>query len=265
MKAEIAGRIVVKVGTSTLTHESGRPNLKCIEHLCRVIADLSNSGREIVLVTSGAIGMGLGRLGLTERPTDIAGRQAMAAVGQCELMSMYDKFFTEYGRNCAQVLLTSDIIDDEKRKNCVINCVNALLKMGIIPVMNENDAVSVDELTGHNIGDNDNLSAIVAQLIGAQALIMLTDTDGLYDRDPHGSDEAIRIPVVLEVTDSVRALAGGKGSSRGTGGMVTKLAAAEKVCRAGIDAYIAAGNQPEVLYDLIEGKNAGTHFVAQRI
>ncbi len=264
MKAENAGRIVVKVGTSTITHESGRPNIRCIELLCRVLADLNNSGREIVLVTSGAVGMGLGRLGLTERPTDTAGRQAMAAVGQCELMFLYDKFFTEYGKNCAQVLLTGDIIDDDKRKTCVVNCINALLGMGIIPIINENDAVSVDELEGHNIGDNDNLSSIVARLIEADTLIMLTDTDGLYDRDPHSSTEAVQIPVVLEITDNIRAIAGGKGSKRGTGGMTTKLTAAENAIAQGIDAYILSGSHPEALYDLIDGKPVGTHFVPPR-
>lgn len=261
MKAEHASRIVVKVGTSTITHENGQPNIRCIEHLCRVLADLTNSGRQVVLVTSGAIGVGMGRVGLTERPTDTAGRQAMAAVGQCELMSMYDRFFTEYGRNCAQVLLTGDIIDDEGRKTCVVNCINALLSLGIIPVINENDAVSVVELEGHNIGDNDNLSSIVARLIGAEALVLMTDTDGLYDRDPHASDEAVQIPVVLEITDHIRAIAGGRGSKRGTGGMATKLAAAEQACCAGIDAYILSGSEPEALYDLMDGRSVGTHFV----
>lgn len=263
-QASAASRIVVKVGTSTITHESGKPNIHCIERLCRVLADISNGGRDIVLVTSGAVGVGLGRLGITERPTDISERQAMAAVGQCELMFLYDKFFSEYGASCAQVLLTGDCIDDEKRKNHVTNCINALLGHSIIPIINENDAVSVDELEGHNIGDNDNLSAIVARLIGADALVMLTDIDGLYDRDPRTDPQAVKLPVVLEINDNIRELAGGTGSKRGTGGMVTKLSAAQSANEAGIDAYIIAGSAPEALYDLLEGKSVGTHFVPHR-
>ena len=262
--ASHATRIVVKVGTSTITHESGKPNIRCIDRLCRVLADISNSGREIVLVTSGAVGVGLGRLGITQRPTDIAERQAMAAIGQCELMFMYDKFFTEYNCNCAQVLLTGDIIDDEKRKTHVTNCINALLDHSIIPIINENDAVSVDELEGHNIGDNDNLSSIVARLIEADTLIMLTDIDGLYDRDPRTDPDAVKLPVVLEINDSIRELAGGTGSKRGTGGMITKLEAASSACAAGIDSYIMAGDNPEALYDLLEGAAVGTHFVPHR-
>ena len=263
-QAALAKRIVVKVGTSTITHENGKPDIRCIERLCRVLADICNGGREIVLVTSGAVGIGLGRLGITERPADIAERQAMAAIGQCELMFMYDKFFTEYGRMCAQVLLTSDTVDDETRRTNVTNCISSLLARSIIPVVNENDAVSVDELEGHNIGDNDNLSSIVARLIGADALILLTDIDGLYDRDPRSCPDAVKIPVVMEITDSIREYAGGSGSKRGTGGMNTKLSAAESACRAGIDAYIIGGDNPESIYSLLEGGQVGTHFVPPR-
>lgn len=265
MQASNAKRIVVKVGTSTLTHESGRPNIRCIDRLCRVLADLSNSGRDIVLVTSGAIGVGVGRLGLAERPSDTAGRQAMAAVGQCELMSMYDKFFSEYGKNCAQVLITGDIVDHATQKTHLCSCINKLLELSIIPVINENDAVSVDELEGHNFGDNDNLSSVVARMISADALVMLTDRNGLYDKDPRTDDAAVQIPVVLEINDSIRALAGGSGSKRGTGGMLTKLAAAEAAVAEGIDTYIVKGSEPEALYDLIaDGKQVGTHFVPKR-
>ncbi len=264
MQISQAKRIVVKVGTSTLTHESGKPNFRCIERLCRVLADISNSGRDVVLVTSGAIGMGVGRLGLSERPSDTAGRQAMAAVGQCELMAMYDRLFSEYGKNCAQVLITGDIVDHEQQLSHLRNCINKLLELSIIPVINENDAVSVDELAGHNFGDNDNLSAQVACMISADALVMLTDIDGLYDHDPRQCSEAVRIPVVLEINESICALAGGSGSKRGTGGMATKLAAAQTATEAGVDAYIAAGDDPGVLYDLIDGKQVGTHFVARR-
>lgn len=259
-----AKRIVIKVGTSTITHETGRPNLRIIEKLCKVLADLCNSGKEVVLVTSGAVGVGLGRVGLNERPTDVAGRQAMAAVGQCELMFLYDKFFSEYGKCCAQVLLTADDVDNDSRRGHLINCINALLSMSIIPIVNENDAVSTDELEGHNIGDNDNLSAIVAVLIEADSLVMLTDIDGLYDHDPHEDDNAVRIPVILEITDSIRSIAGGRGSKRGTGGMATKLSAAERACGAGIDSYIISGADPESLYELIDGGSLGTHFVAKR-
>ena len=264
MQVSQAKRIVVKVGTSTITHESGQPNIRRIEKLCRVLADISNSGKEIVLVTSGAIGVGVGKLGLKARPTETAERQAMAALGQCELMTMYDRLFSEYGKNCAQVLITGDIVDHENQRTHLVNCINKLLELSIIPVINENDAVSVDELVGHNFGDNDNLSSVVAKLIGAEALIMMTDIDGLYNHDPHTDSEAVRIPVVLEINDSLKAIAGGSGSKRGTGGMNTKLAAAENAVNAGIDAYIVAGSAPETLYDLIEGKQVGTHFVACR-
>ena len=263
-QAQSAKRIVIKVGTSTITHVDGSPNIRLIERLCRVLADISNSGREIVLVTSGAVGIGVGRLHLPERPTETAMRQAMAAVGQCELMFLYDKFFSEYGKNCAQVLLTGDIVDYEQRREHVLNCMNALLGLSIIPIINENDATAVEELEGSNIGDNDNLSAIVARLIGADALIMMTDSDGLYDRDPHSDPDAVRLPVVLEINDTIRALAGGTGSKRGTGGMITKLTAAQTACEAGIDAYIMGGDKPERLYELLEGAVIGTHFVPRR-
>ncbi|MDR1002651.1 MAG: glutamate 5-kinase [Oscillospiraceae bacterium] len=262
--AQQSKRIVIKVGTSTITHENGKPNIRRIDLLCRVISDLGNSGREIIFVTSGAIGMGVGKLGLPERPVTIPQRQACAAIGQCELMFLYDKFFSEYGRNTAQVLLTGDIIENDKQRANVVECINALLAMNIIPVVNENDTVAIDELAGHNIGDNDNLSAIVAQMTGAGSLILLTDIDGLYDTDPRSNDDAVRLPVVLSIDDSIRALAGGTGSTRGTGGMITKLSAAERACAAGIDTYIASGENPACLYDIVEGKSAGTHFVAKR-
>ena len=256
-------RIVIKVGTSTLTHESGKPNIRRIDHLCRVISDLSNSGKEIVLVTSGAIGIGVGKLNLSERPNNVAGRQAMAAVGQCELMFMYDKFFSEYGKNVAQILLTRYDVENEHHRQHIIECMSALLETSIIPVVNENDTVAIDELEGKNIGDNDNLSAIVAKLIGADALVMMTDIDGLYDRNPREDDSAVQIPVVLEINDSLREMAGGSGSQRGTGGMITKLEAAEYACNAGIDTYIINGD-PNNLYTLADGNVTGTHFVPRR-
>ncbi len=258
-----AKRIVIKVGTSTLTHDSGKPNIRCIDLLCRVISDLCNSGKEIVLVTSGAIGIGVGKMNLPERPTNVAGRQAMAAVGQCELMFMYDKFFSEYGKNVAQILLTRYDVENEHHKQHIIECMSALLEMSIIPIVNENDTVAIDELEGKNIGDNDNLSAIVAKLIDADALIMMTDIDGLYDRNPREDDSAVQIPVVLEINDSLREMAGGSGSKRGTGGMITKLEAAEYACDAGIDTYIINGD-PNNLYTLADGNVTGTHFVPKR-
>lgn len=259
-----AKRIVIKVGTSTLTYENGKPNIRRIDQLCRVISDLCNSGKEIVLVTSGAIGVGVGKIGLGQRPTDVAGRQAMAAVGQCELMFMYDKFFAEYGKNVAQILLTRYDVENEHHKKHVVECMSALLDMSIIPIVNENDTVAIDELQGNNIGDNDNLSAIVAKLIGAQALVMITDIDGLYNSNPREDESAVQIPVVLEINDSLKEMAGGSGSKRGTGGMVTKLEAAECACSAGIDTYIIGGNHDN-LYTLIDGGVTGTHFVSKRI
>ena len=256
-----AKRIVVKVGTSTITHDTGKTNLKIIEQLCRVISDLWNSGKEVILVTSGAVGAGLGRAGLSERPQDNATRQAMAALGQCELMSLYSRFFGSYGRSCAQVLLSAEDVENDARKENLVNCLSALLDLGIIPVVNENDAVSVRELEGMSIGDNDNLSAIVSGLISADSLIMLTDIDGLYDKDPREHPDAVRIPVVVEITDHIRSIAGGSGSKRGTGGMATKLSAVERSSANGIDTYILGGSDPNQLYNLLDGESVGTHFV----
>lgn len=258
-----AKRIVIKVGTSTLTYENGKPNIRSIDHLCRVISDLCNSGREIVLVTSGALGVGVGKMGLENRPTDTAGRQAMAAVGQCELMFLYDKIFAEYGIKTAQVLLTRYDVENEHHRQNVIDCMSALIDMSIIPIVNENDTVAIDELTGSNIGDNDNLSAIVADLVGAQSLVLITDIDGLYNRNPREDESAVQIPVVLEITDALKEMAGGSGSKRGTGGMVTKIQAAEYACSVGIDTYIVSSDANN-LYALTDGKVVGTHFVSAR-
>lgn len=258
-----AKRIVIKVGTSTLTHDSGKPNIRRIDHLCRIISDLVNSGKEIVLVTSGAMGIGVGKLGLSERPSDTAGRQALAAIGQCELMFIYDKLFSEYGQNVAQILLTKYDVENENHKKHIIECMSALLEKSIIPIVNENDTVAIDELQGNNIGDNDNLSAIVAKLINADALIMITDINGLYDRNPRDDENAVQIPVVLEIDDKLKDMAGGSGSKRGTGGMMTKLEAAEIACNAGIDTYIVS-NELNNIYTLTDGGITGTHFVARR-
>ena len=255
-----AKRIVVKVGTSTLTYENGKMNLRRIERLCRVLADLQNSGREIILVTSGAIGVGVGKLGLSARPKETAARQAAAAVGQCELMFIYDKFFGEYNLTVAQVLLTADVLTDEHSRKNTENTFLALLKMGAIPIVNENDTVAVDELVGAHIGDNDTLSAVVAKLVGADLLVILTDTEGLFDKNPQKFADAKRIPFVPKVTEEILALAGGSGSNRGTGGMAAKVRAASAANEAGIGCCVLSGASPENLFRLFDGAQIGTAF-----
>ena len=260
MDLQHAKTVVVKIGTSTLTYENGKLNLRRIEYLCRTLSDLQNSGRRIVLVSSGAIGVGVGKLGLARRPDETAKKQALAAVGQCELMFIYDKFFGEYHQNVAQVLLTADVTARENSRTNVVNTFSELLSMGIIPIVNENDTVAVDELEGRNFGDNDTLSAIVASLVGADALVILTDIDGLYDKNPKTCPDAKRIPLVRAITDEVRAMAGGAGSSRGTGGMATKIRAAQAAAESHIPTVILAGDDPENLYRVFEGEDIGTVF-----
>ncbi len=262
MDIENAKRIVVKVGTSTLTHKGGRLNLRRVETLVKVLCDLSNSGKEIILVSSGAIGVGVGKLGLKHRPKENKDKQAVAAVGQCELMFIYDKFFGEYNHNVAQVLLTKFALDTEFKKTNVMNTIDSLLDMGIIPIVNENDTVAIDELEGENIGDNDRLSAWVAEIVRADLLILLTDIDGLYTTNPREDSNAVKLDVVEEITDEIRTMAGGTGSSRGTGGMRTKIIAAEIATAAGIDMCVMNGENPKRLYDLLEGKQIGTLFKA---
>lgn len=259
-----ARRVVVKVGTSTLTYENGKLNIRAIEALCKVLTDLQNAGREIVLVSSGAIGVGMGKLGLKQRPKETREKQAVAAVGQCELMFIYDKLFGEYNRTVAQVLLTKDVMDNPHSKHNVQNTIETLLGMDILPVVNENDTVAIDELVGNNFGDNDTLSAIVATLVNADLLVLLTDIDGLYEADPRQHPDAKKIPVVHKVDDQLMALAGGSGSNRGTGGMVTKLHAAVITMEAGIPTAILHGGQPERLYDLLEGHCVGTLFAPEK-
>lgn len=256
-------RIVVKVGTSTLTYENGKANLRRMEKLCKVLSDLHNSGKQIILVSSGAIGVGMGKLNLKERPSETKGKQAVAAVGQCELMFLYDKLFGEYNNFVAQILLTRDIVINEHSKQNVVNTFQTLLEMGIIPIVNENDTVAIDELVGKNFGDNDNLSAIVADLVGADLLIILTDIDGLYDKDPRKNDDAVKIPIVTNIDDSIREMAGGSGSNRGTGGMATKIIAASAATGAGINCCVMSGNNPENIYKLIDGEQIGTMFTAK--
>ncbi len=253
-------RIVIKVGTSNLTYENGRLNLRRLEQLCKVISDLQNQGFEIVFVSSGAIGVGMGKLKIDARPSETRKKQALAAVGQCELMFMYDKFFGEYNQTVAQILLTKYAIETESKRANVINTINTLLDMGIIPIVNENDTVATDELDGANFGDNDMLSAMVAVLIGADRLIILTDIDGLYDDNPRVNLQAHKIDRVIQITDDIMKMAGGSGSSRGTGGMVTKLKAASYVTREGIDCCVMSGEDPFRLYDALENKPIGTIF-----
>ncbi|NLA76724.1 MAG: glutamate 5-kinase [Clostridiales bacterium] len=255
-----AKRIVVKVGTSTLTHETGKTNIKRMQELVRTLSDLANAGLEIALVTSGAIGVGVGKLGLKERPKDTPGRQAAACVGQCELMFMYDKLFSEYGHTVGQLLITKSDIDNRERRENLINAFDCLFSYGAIPIINENDSVAVEEIV---YGDNDNLSAHVAKLVGADALVILTDTDGLFDKDPLLEDARL-IPVVDEITDDVLALAGGSRSARGTGGMVTKLLAAKYATAAGINTVVMNGANPEEIYRLLDGRQTGTFFAAKR-
>lgn len=266
MNIQNARRVVVKVGTSTLTHASGQLNIRRIESLVKVLADLKNSGREILLVTSGAIGVGVGRLGLQKRPTDIPTKQACAAIGQCELMYLYDEYFSDYNHIVSQVLLTPDIMDHPERKENVYNTLSKLLELGSIPIINENDTVSFEEIDRvETFGDNDNLSAIVAGLIHADLLIILTDTNGLYDKDPKSFPDAKLMPLVADITDEIMCVAGGKGSELGCGGMATKLAAAKTAKAAGVETVIMGGTHPADLYDLFEGKQVGTYFPIRKI
>ncbi|MGN0605093.1 MAG: glutamate 5-kinase [Oscillospiraceae bacterium] len=253
-------RIVIKLGTSTLAHSTGRLNLRRVNNLVRVISDLQNSGREIIIVSSGAIGLGMGKLGMKKKPVDTPSKQAAAAVGQCELMYMYDQLFGGYNIPVAQILLTKTIIENERRKN-VENTFERLIEMGVIPIVNENATVAIDELE-LEIGENDSLSAIVAEIANADLLIILSDIDGLYNKDPHSNADAELIPVVEKIDEYIENIAGGAGSSLGTGGMSTKINAGKIAAEAGIDMVIMNGDNPDKLYDLFENKQVGTIFIA---
>jgi len=253
-------RMVIKVGSSSLTYANGKPNYRKFEKLAMVICDLKNSGHEIVLVSSGAVAVGMGRLGLKERPIDTKGKQAVAAVGQCDLMSIYDRFFSEYGCVTAQILLNRDVVNFEDLKQNVTNTIETLLEMGVVPIINENDSVSVEELL---LGDNDNLSAIVAKLSKSDSLVIMTDIDGLYDSNPRDNVDARLIAVVEDVTDEMMQSAEGSGTLRGTGGMKTKLEAAKYAMSHGIDVVIMSGERPQKIYDLIDGRSVGTLFKAR--
>ena len=251
-------RVVVKVGTSTLTHRTGRLNIRRVENLVKTLADLQNAGHEIVLVSSGAIALGMGKLGMTKRPSDTPGKQACAAVGQCELMYMYDKFFAEYSIVVAQVLLTKYVLLEDRRQH-VVNSMERLLSQGVIPIVNENDTVAIDELE-LEVGENDSLAANVATIANADLLVIMSDIDGLYDKDPHVHENANLIPEGGEITDDIRSLAGGAGSALGTGGMATKIKAVEIAHAVDIDVVLMNGKNPHKLYDLFEDKPVGTLF-----
>ena len=255
-------RIVVKVGTSTLTHKTGMLNIRRVEQLVKTLADLQNAGHEVILVSSGAIGLGMGKLGLREKPKDTPGKQACAAVGQCELMYLYDNLFSEYSITVAQMLLTKYILLEDRRKN-VENAMERIVSQGVIPIINENDTVAIDELE-LEVGENDSLAAIVAKIAKADLLIIMSDIDGLYDKDPHKYDDAELIPVVKEITDEIRGLAGGAGTKLGTGGMITKINAVEIAYEAGIDVVLMNGQHPKALYDLFEDKQVGTIFAGSK-
>lgn len=255
-------RIVVKIGTSTLAYATGQLNIRRVEELCKTMSDIRNAGHELILVSSGAIGMGVGKLGLRTRPRDIPTKQAAAAVGQCELMYIYDKLFSEYHHTVAQLLITADNLSNETRHANFTNTLNRLLELGAVPVINENDTVATDEIV---IGDNDTLAAMVAESVEADLLVLLSDIDGLYTADPHADPTAKLLPVVHRVDDDIRALAGVSSTDQGTGGMVTKLRAAEICLNCGCEMVIANGSEPTLLYDIVEGKPVGTRFVGESV
>ncbi|MBQ3151555.1 MAG: glutamate 5-kinase [Clostridia bacterium] len=255
-----AKRVVVKVGTSTLTYSNGKINIRRLKTLCEVLSDLQNSGKQVTLVSSGAIGIGAVKLGLKERPQDTPGRQAAATVGQCELMFMYDKLFGEYGHTVGQLLITRSDIENPERRENLINCFDRLFDYDAIPIINENDSVAVEEIV---YGDNDNLSAQVAKLVGADVLIILSDIDGFFSANPAEDENAVLIPVVSRIDDELLHMAGPSVSRLGTGGMATKLGAAKLATEAGIDTFIMNGSNPEDIYRLFDGRQIGTHFKKQ--
>lgn len=253
-------RIVIKIGTSTLAHSTGRLNIRRVEELVKVMSDLKNCGHEVILVSSGAIGMGAGKLSLKSKPSDIPTKQAAAAVGQCELMYTYDKLFSEYNHTVAQILLTGSDFRHEDRHQNFTNTMMRLLELDVLPIINENDTVATDEIS---VGDNDTLSALVAESINADLLVLMSDIDGLYTDDPHKNPEASLIPEIRELSAEVMALGGDAGSTLGTGGMRTKLHAAEICTENGTDMIITNGQNPRILYDIAEDKSVGTRFIAR--
>ncbi len=259
-------RIVVKVGTSTLTNDLGKSDLRSFDRLACVLSDIQNMGYEVILVSSGAIAVGSHKLKMASRPTSMKMKQAAAAVGQCRIMFLYDKFFGDYDKTTAQILLNAEDIEQEEKKENLINTFDALLEMGVIPIVNENDSVSYTEIesTERLFGDNDMLSAVVAVLCKAKRLIILSDIDGLYESDPRLHPEAKLIEKIEQIDEGVYAAAGGAGSRRGTGGMRTKLQAAKLATSNGTDTVITNGKRPEAIYDIVNGKKSGTLFVGKR-
>lgn len=255
-------RIVIKVGTSTLAHSTGRLNIRRVEELVKVMSDLKNSGHEVILVSSGAIGMGAGKLSLKGKPSDIPTKQAAAAVGQCELMYTYDKLFSEYNHTVAQILLTGSDFKHEDRHQNFTNTMMRLLELDVLPIINENDTVATDEIS---VGDNDTLSALVAESIDADLLVLMSDIDGLYTADPHKNPDARLIPEIRELTDEIMALGGGAGSTLGTGGMKTKLHAAKICTENGTDMIITNGQNPHILYDIADSLPVGTRFISKKV
>ncbi|MDR2357602.1 MAG: glutamate 5-kinase [Oscillospiraceae bacterium] len=255
-------RIVFKVGTSTLCHAASGPNLRNIDLLARALTDIRNGGCDVILVSSGAIGVGTGKLRLGERPADLRLKQAASAVGQCELMHIYDKLFGEYGAVVGQILFTKEDVDRPTVRQNLLGTFEALLGLGVIPVVNENDSVGIEEIESEQkvFGDNDTLSAVVATLVAADLLVILSDIDGLYDSNPRVNPDARRIPVVSEIDDRIVSLAGGVGSKFGTGGMVTKVSAARIALKAGIEVIITDGSAPGNLYAAARGEPVGTRF-----
>lgn len=254
-------KITFKVGTSTLTHSTGRLDIRSVEALCKVLSDVKNAGHEVVLVSSGAIGMGVGKLNMKERPKDMPSKQAAAAVGQCELMYVYDKLFGEYNHTVAQILITGEDLKDEERHKNFTNTLERLLELGALPIINENDTISTDEIA---VGDNDTLGAMVAASVKADMFIVLTDIDGLYTADPRHDPDAEIIHEVTEITEEMIRGAGGGGTELGTGGMATKLAAAAIAMKSGTDMIIVSGARPEIIYDVLDGKAAGTRFTGRK-
>ncbi|MDR2940820.1 MAG: glutamate 5-kinase [Clostridiales bacterium] len=251
-------RIVVKVGTTTLTYDNGKLNLQRVSKLAWVLSDLKSQGKEIALVSSGAITVGTERLGLTKRPKDIKGKQAASAVGQAVLMQIYQNLFLEYNQQVAQILLTKDIIDNPVRKENARNTFFELFKLGVIPIINENDTVSIDEL---EFSDNDTLSSYVACLIDCDLLIILSDIEGLYEEDPKKNPNAHKIDIINKIDQNIYDIAGGPLSEHGTGGMHTKISAAQRATQAGIKTIVASGSEPNIIFKILAGDNIGTLFV----
>lgn len=256
-------RIVVKVGTTSLTYSNGKFNLKKIDTLTKMLTDLTNRGIEVVLVSSGAIAIGAEKLGLKERPRDVIGKQAASAVGQALLMQLYEKLFSEYNQKVAQILITKPVFDAEIKRRNASNTINRLLEMGVIPIVNENDTIATDEF--NEFSDNDTLSSYVAALIESDLLIILSDIDGMYTADPNKNKDAKMIDTIPEINDDIYALAGDSASHLGTGGMVTKVKAADYLRKRNVSMVIASGENPNIVYDILDGKNVGTLFVGDNI